>query len=162
MCSFYLAYFAWWNYFEIHPCYINNSKTQRTMVSSHLVQHSDLRHLLQWSSRSLKSPLQTLSTNKSRINHLSKSWLPKHSKLNTISLSVNALRALWIFHTDHCYCQYRKINVLCCSHQANKTEMSSLESIIKADSQNRFVYMYAASPLRKKYYKMRGTSCGLW
>lgn len=162
MCSFYLAYFAWWNYFEIHPCYINNFKTQWTMVSSHQVQHTDLRHLLQWSSRSLKSPLQTLSTNKSRINHLSKSWLPKRSKLNTISLSVNALRALWIFHTDHCYCQYRTINVLCCSHQANKTEMSSLESIIKADSQNRFVYIYASPFKKKNTTKWEAHLCGLW
>lgn len=161
MCSFYLAYFTQWKYFEIHRCYIDNFKTQWTTASFHLVQHMNLYHLLQWSSLPLNSPLQTVSTNKSRINHVSKSLLSKPSKLNTISLLVNASHALWVFHTDHCYCQYRKINVLRLSHQANKTKMSNLESIIKADSQGRFVHIYTL-PLKKNTTKWEAHLCGLW
>lgn len=125
-----------------------------------LVQHTNLYLLLHLSSLPLNSPLQTWSTNKSRINYFSKNLLPKCGKLNTISLLVNTSHILRIFHTDHYYCQYRKINVLCCSHQANKTKMSNLESIIKADFQDHFVYIYTL-PFFKKHYKMRGTSVWL-
>lgn len=46
--------------------------------------------------------------------------------------------------TDHYfYCQKRKINVLCFSYQASKTNMSNPESIIKKDSQCFFVYTHA-------------------
>lgn len=135
MHSFYLAYFTQSNYFETHLCSIISSNPPYT----------NLYLFFQTSPLPLNSPLEALrSTDKSRINHFSRS-LP-HAKYYfpiiqcfTSPLSISHRPFLLSEQKDKCFMLLT----------SSKTKMSNLESITKEDPQENCVKI-SPSPLLKK------------
>lgn len=106
-CSFSLPYFSRWHLFS-DPAVTSIILKHSGQEHPPLVQHTSLYLLLQAPFLPLHSPLQTLSTNKSRINHFSQSLLPKRGTLPTTSLLVTPSPTVWILHTDHYYYRQHK------------------------------------------------------